>query len=107
LVCVGFFWDRVPQTICPGWAWTMIPLISVSQIAKIIAMSRQHLLFLVLNIAYCIFDLFPFRLSQFTSAATFTSVCASSCAAYCSPWGRHENSIIRIFQVRKTEACRS
>jgi hypothetical protein len=22
--CDGFFWDRVSQTICPDWLWTMI-----------------------------------------------------------------------------------
>jgi hypothetical protein len=27
LFCEGFFWDRVSQTICPGWLRTMILLI--------------------------------------------------------------------------------
>jgi hypothetical protein len=30
------------QTICPGWPWTMILLISASQITRIIGRSHQH-----------------------------------------------------------------
>jgi hypothetical protein len=32
-LCVGYFWDRVlvSQTICPGWPWTMVLLISASK----------------------------------------------------------------------------
>jgi hypothetical protein len=33
--CDGYFWDRVSQTICPGWTWTIILLISASWLAKI------------------------------------------------------------------------
>jgi hypothetical protein len=31
----GFFWDRVSQTICLGWLWTMILLIFASWAARI------------------------------------------------------------------------
>jgi hypothetical protein len=41
--CVkGFFWDRVLQTICPGWLWTIIFLISASWVARIIGVSHWH-----------------------------------------------------------------
>jgi hypothetical protein len=42
-VHVGYFWDRVSWTICPGWLWNMILLISPSQVTRITAMSHQHL----------------------------------------------------------------
>jgi hypothetical protein len=32
--CAGFFQDRISQTICPGWLWTMIFLISTSWVAS-------------------------------------------------------------------------
>jgi hypothetical protein len=35
LFCDGFFWDRVSRTICLGWLWTTILLISTSWIARI------------------------------------------------------------------------
>jgi hypothetical protein len=38
-----YFWDRVLQTICPGWLWTMILLISASWVARITGMSHQRL----------------------------------------------------------------
>jgi hypothetical protein len=36
----GCFWDGVWLTICSGWPQTVIPLISVSQVARIIGMSH-------------------------------------------------------------------
>jgi hypothetical protein len=41
LFCVGDFWDKVLWTICQGWPWAEIFLISVSWIARIIGMSHQ------------------------------------------------------------------
>jgi hypothetical protein len=35
----GYFWDRVPQPIWPGWPWIAILLISV----RIIGVSHLHL----------------------------------------------------------------
>jgi hypothetical protein len=35
---MGFFWDRVSRTICSGWLWTVILLISASWVVKIIGM---------------------------------------------------------------------
>jgi hypothetical protein len=40
--CSAYFGDRVSQTICLGWPWTMIlPMILASQIARVIDMSHQ------------------------------------------------------------------
>jgi hypothetical protein len=36
-----FFWDRVLQTICPGWLQTSIPLTSASWVAGITDVSHQ------------------------------------------------------------------
>jgi hypothetical protein len=36
-----FFWDRVLQTICPGWLQTVILLISASWVARITVVSHQ------------------------------------------------------------------
>jgi hypothetical protein len=41
--CDGVFQDRVLQTICPGWLWTMILLISASWVVRIIKMTHQRL----------------------------------------------------------------
>jgi hypothetical protein len=41
--CTGYFQDRVSQTICPGWLWTKILLISASWVARITDLSHQHL----------------------------------------------------------------
>jgi hypothetical protein len=35
LFSVGYFWDRVLRTICPGWLRTLILLISASWVARI------------------------------------------------------------------------
>jgi hypothetical protein len=40
--CVGYFPNRVWWTICPGWLWTMILLISASWVARITGVSHQH-----------------------------------------------------------------
>jgi hypothetical protein len=40
---MDFFLDRVLQTICPSWLWTMILLISVSWVSRSISVSHQHL----------------------------------------------------------------
>jgi hypothetical protein len=42
LFCVGYFWDRVSQTICLGWLQTPIFLISASWVAWIASVSHQH-----------------------------------------------------------------
>jgi hypothetical protein len=39
---MGFFQDRVLQTICLGWLQISFLLISASQIARITSMSHQH-----------------------------------------------------------------
>jgi hypothetical protein len=36
------FRGRVSRTICPGWLWTTILLISASWVAKIIDVSHWH-----------------------------------------------------------------
>jgi hypothetical protein len=41
--CDEVFWDRVSQTICLGWLWTKILLISASWVARIIGVSHQRL----------------------------------------------------------------
>jgi hypothetical protein len=40
-VCVGFFWDRASRTICLGWLWNMILLISASWVARTTGVSHQ------------------------------------------------------------------
>jgi hypothetical protein len=42
-VCDGFFQDKVSLSICPGWLWTVILLISASWVATITGMSHRHL----------------------------------------------------------------
>jgi hypothetical protein len=39
--CSGYFGDRISQTICLGWPWTMILLILASQVARITGISHQ------------------------------------------------------------------
>jgi hypothetical protein len=41
LYCIGYFWDRVSWTICPGWLRTPILLISASWVAKITGRSHR------------------------------------------------------------------
>jgi hypothetical protein len=41
-LCDGVFWDRVLQTICLGWPWTTILLISASWVARITGVSHQR-----------------------------------------------------------------
>jgi hypothetical protein len=36
-------WDGVSQTIWPGWSWSVLPLISASQVARVIGMSHGNL----------------------------------------------------------------
>jgi hypothetical protein len=38
---MAFFWDRVSRTICPGWLWTRILLISASWVARITGMTTS------------------------------------------------------------------
>jgi hypothetical protein len=40
--CSGYFEDRIFWTICPGWPWISVLLLSASQIARIIGMSHWH-----------------------------------------------------------------
>jgi hypothetical protein len=54
-----FFWDRVSQTICPGWLWATILLISASWVARITSVSYQHpapLHFFLRQVALCSSD---------------------------------------------------
>jgi hypothetical protein len=37
----GFFWDRILQTICPGWLWTSLLLTSASWVDRMTDMSHQ------------------------------------------------------------------
>jgi hypothetical protein len=51
------FWDRFSRTICLGWLWTTILLISASWVASITGVSHWHpasilILMLSLNITY-------------------------------------------------------
>jgi hypothetical protein len=41
--CSGYFGDEVLQTICLGWAQTLIIPISTSQVPRITGMRHQHL----------------------------------------------------------------
>jgi hypothetical protein len=41
--CAGYFWNRVSQTVCPGWLWTTILLIPAFQVARITGVSHQCL----------------------------------------------------------------
>jgi hypothetical protein len=41
--CVGFVWQRVLQTVCPGWLWIMIFLISASWVVRITGVNHQCL----------------------------------------------------------------
>jgi hypothetical protein len=38
-VCLGYFWNRVSQTISQDWLWTVILLISAFWVARIIGVS--------------------------------------------------------------------
>jgi hypothetical protein len=40
---VGYFQDRVSQTICPGWLWTIVLLISASWVARIMGVNHRCL----------------------------------------------------------------
>jgi hypothetical protein len=40
--CSGYFGDGVWQTICPGWCWTAILLLSASQVARIAGVSPWY-----------------------------------------------------------------
>jgi hypothetical protein len=39
--CVGYFQDRVSQTTCLSWLWTLIFLISASRVTRIADVSHQ------------------------------------------------------------------
>jgi hypothetical protein len=41
-IFVTSFWDKVLWTICLGWLWTMIFLISASWVARITGVSHWH-----------------------------------------------------------------
>jgi hypothetical protein len=40
--CSGYFGYGILWTICPGWPWTVLLTISVSQVARITGMSQQY-----------------------------------------------------------------
>jgi hypothetical protein len=44
----GFFWDRVSWTICPGWLWNLILLISAFWVIRITGVSHWCLATFVL-----------------------------------------------------------
>jgi hypothetical protein len=48
--CSVYFGDGVSWTVCMGWPWTMILLISASQVARITCMSHRCLA------SCCVFD---------------------------------------------------
>jgi hypothetical protein len=53
--CDGFFWDRVLQTICPGWLWATILLVSASWVARITGVShRCPALFFFFSVFVCL-----------------------------------------------------
>jgi hypothetical protein len=41
-LCIEYFQDRVSRTICPGWLWTAIFLISAFWVARITGVNHQH-----------------------------------------------------------------
>jgi hypothetical protein len=43
---------KVSSIICPSWPWTMILLISVSQVARIISVSHQYLADLLFKVVF-------------------------------------------------------
>jgi hypothetical protein len=42
LVCVWYFLDRVSKTICSGWLWTAVLLISASWVVRTTGVSHWH-----------------------------------------------------------------
>jgi hypothetical protein len=46
---IVYFWDRVLWTICLGWPWTAILVISASWVVSIISMSHWHPAFSVFD----------------------------------------------------------
>jgi hypothetical protein len=38
----GYFWDGVSWTICLGWLWTTILLLSSSWVARLTGVHHQH-----------------------------------------------------------------
>jgi hypothetical protein len=40
---IGFFQDRISWTVCLGWLWTLLLLISASWVSRITGMSHQCL----------------------------------------------------------------
>jgi hypothetical protein len=61
LFCVGYFQDRVSWNACPSWPWTIVLLISASQVAGIIDMSHWHLAMLMFCNLYTLEGFMPFR----------------------------------------------
>jgi hypothetical protein len=55
----GFFWDRVSQTICPGWLQTMILLISASWVAMITGVSTPGLGLVLVHIVFYLLQGIP------------------------------------------------
>jgi hypothetical protein len=59
-LCVGYFWDRVSQTICQGWLPALVLLISASWGARIIGVSHWCL---AQTIFFRFYYLWPYCLS--------------------------------------------
>jgi hypothetical protein len=101
LFCVGYFWDRVSKTICLGWLWTWILLISVSWVARITDtghrrlahtyISDRYLLGLLLILmawtCYVFIDTASFCLGRAIPISPFTTSLASI-----SSYSRHQRT---------------
>jgi hypothetical protein len=48
--CSVYFGDGVWRTMCLGWPWTVVPLISTSQVTRIIGMRQWHLAVLLFGL---------------------------------------------------------
>jgi hypothetical protein len=42
LFCVGCFWYKVLQIVCPAWPQMVMPLFSASRMVRITGVSHQH-----------------------------------------------------------------
>jgi hypothetical protein len=62
LFCEGFFWDKVPRTICLDWLQTTILLISASIVAglQVWTMGTQLLSHFYFHLAVLQFELWSF-----------------------------------------------
>jgi hypothetical protein len=66
---VLFFWDRVSWTICLGWLWTSILLISASWVARITDLSPAGLVILEMGSLELLAQIKPQTMILFISAS--------------------------------------